>query len=295
MNGCKHLAHDLDLDRLVSEDVRSELINRIVLRSAVSLEKVVHHVDRTLMVLDHPQQEQAIELGPSCFIQFGHFIVSQHTGHQHVMFDTVHFHLHPRGRGVGHRQTSVSQPLLHRSDFIGLADNDPFAQNRNVGARTVRGRPAGHDDGLRVMRNHARHEGDVGIALLEPRVREFLKTYQQEPQVTIQPLFHVAVSGQVRTPNLFLVPPSSSVAQVIAMAGGPTDHGRMNRVRLVRTDTEVVLDLAHASPSSASMLVHSGDQVWVDPQLSVMRDYVFPAAGIISAAAFLTRVIVYKR
>ena len=142
---------------------------------------------------------------------------------------------------------------------------------------------------------HALRVGDVGIALLEPRVREFLKTYQQEPQVTIQPLFHVAVSGQVRTPNLFLVPPSSSVAQVIAMAGGPTDHGRMNRVRLVRTDTEVVLDLAHASPSSASILVHSGDQVWVDPQLSVMRDYVFPAAGIISAAAFLTRVIVYKR
>src|SRR5439155_17694524 len=59
----------------------------------------------------------------------------------------------------------VTQPLLHRSDFVSLADNDPLAQNTDVGARAVRGRPTCHDDRLRVMRNHAGHEGDVGVAV----------------------------------------------------------------------------------------------------------------------------------
>jgi hypothetical protein len=51
---CEHLAHDLDLDRLVGKDVRSELVNHIVLRGAKSFEEVVHHIDRTLVMFDHP-------------------------------------------------------------------------------------------------------------------------------------------------------------------------------------------------------------------------------------------------
>src|SRR4030095_8283452 len=48
---------------------------------------------------------------------------------------------------------------------VSLADNDPLAQNSDVGARPVRRRPPGYDDRLRVMRNHAGHEGDVGVAV----------------------------------------------------------------------------------------------------------------------------------
>src|SRR5437867_4312640 len=164
-NRCKHPAHDFDLDGLIGEDIRSKLINRVVLRSAVSLEEIVHHVDRTLVVLDHPEQEQPVEFPTSGLVQFGHFLVAEHSRHQHVMFNAVHFHLHPCGRCVGHGEAAVTQPLLHRSNFVSLADNDPLAQNSDVGARSVRGRPVGHEDRLRVMRNHAAHEGEVGVAI----------------------------------------------------------------------------------------------------------------------------------
>src|SRR5262245_49638301 len=77
----EHLLHDSDLDRLVREYVRGKLVNRIVLGGAVGLEEIVHHIDRALMVFDHPDEEQAIELCASRLLQFGHFLVSQHSRH----------------------------------------------------------------------------------------------------------------------------------------------------------------------------------------------------------------------
>ena len=59
----------------------------------------------------------------------------------------------------------VAQPLLHRRDLVALPDDDPFAQDRDVLTGTVGRRPARHDDRLRVMRNHAGHELDVGVAV----------------------------------------------------------------------------------------------------------------------------------
>ena len=57
---------------------------------------------------------------------------------------------------------------LHHRDLVALADDDALAEDRDVLARAVRRRPAGHDDGLRVMRNHARHEFHVGVAVRKP-------------------------------------------------------------------------------------------------------------------------------
>jgi len=45
----------------------------------------------------------------------------------------------------------------------------------------------------------------VPLVVVEQRVRALLKTYVSEPQVTVQPLIHAAVSGEVRQPGLLLV------------------------------------------------------------------------------------------
>ena len=63
---------------------------------------------------------------------------------------------------------AIAQPGLHRGDLVALADDDALAEDRDVLARAVRRRPAGHDHGLSVMRNHARHEFDVGVAVGQP-------------------------------------------------------------------------------------------------------------------------------
>ena len=60
---------------------------------------------------------------------------------------------------------AIAQPLLHHRDLVALPDDDALAQDRDVLAGAVRRRPARHDDRLRVMRNHAGHELDVGVAV----------------------------------------------------------------------------------------------------------------------------------
>src|SRR5262249_56746547 len=54
----EHFGHPLDLNGLIGVDVGRESKHGLVLRRAVRLEQHVHHVDRSLVVLDHAAQEQ---------------------------------------------------------------------------------------------------------------------------------------------------------------------------------------------------------------------------------------------
>lgn len=134
----------------------------------------------------------------------------------------------------------------------------------------------------------------VPLAVVEQRVQELLRTYVAEPRVTMQPLIRVAVSGEVRQPGLVLVAPTTSLAQVVALAGGPTERGEMSRVRLVRDTRQMVLDLSGASSVPAPLHARSGDQLWVDRQVSLLRDRAAPIASLASAVALVTY-YVFKR
>jgi len=134
----------------------------------------------------------------------------------------------------------------------------------------------------------ALHVSGVPLSEIEGDVHEFLKSYVVEPQVAVQPLLHVGVSGEVKAPSVVLVPPRTSLAQVVAMTGGPTERGAMNRVRLVRDDHQFVIDLSGTARSGQPMDVRSGDQVWVDRQTSMLRDHVAPLASVAAAIAAAT-------
>ena len=76
-------------------------------------------------------------------------------------------HLHPvMGRvGCGHDLAAVTQPVAHELDLVALGDDLALAENAHVRPRTVRCRPAGNQDRLGVVRDHARHEIDVGLTV----------------------------------------------------------------------------------------------------------------------------------
>ena len=112
-----------------------------------------------------PIEEQPIELRSSRAVERGHLLVGQHAGHQHVVLDAVH--LHPWRVDVA---SGTGWPRS-RSHFCIIAISSRWAttmRSQRIAtscARAVRRRPAGHDDRLRVMRNHAGHEIDVGVAV----------------------------------------------------------------------------------------------------------------------------------
>jgi len=137
----------------------------------------------------------------------------------------------------------------------------------------------------------------TGIPLteVEGRLREFLGHYLSNPTFDIQPLMRVIVAGEVRQPNIPTVPPGTSVAQVIAIAGGPTDRGRLDDVLLVRDNSTQRLDLTRPDANAPRIEVHSGDQIVIPRRRNLMQDVISPASSVLGAVAAITAVIIQLR
>lgn len=131
----------------------------------------------------------------------------------------------------------------------------------------------------------------IPLTAVEDRLRTFLTRYTTNPQFVIQPLVKVIVGGEVRTPNVLSVPPETTVSQAVVLAGGPTDRGRLDRVRLLREGQEIALDLSRANSDAASLQIRSGDQILVARSTNAFRDYFGPAASAIAAVAGIVNIV----
>jgi polysaccharide biosynthesis/export protein len=84
-------------------------------------------------------------------------------------------------------------------------------------------------------------------------------TVQDGDTVYVPPKQNVYVSGQVRNPGAYPIGQQTTLRQVLALAGGPTEFGAINRVRILRSEngkeTEIKVEL--------NDLVKPGDTVVV--------------------------------
>lgn len=136
---------------------------------------------------------------------------------------------------------------------------------------------------------------DVPLSVAEGRVKTFLTTYETNPSFAFEPLLRVTVSGEVTRPNLYSLRPETSVAQAVAMAGGPTARARVDKVRLMRDGATTLVDLSRPESGLAQTRVRSGDQIQLDVRRSVFRDYVTPALTLTGAGAAIINVILRAR
>ena len=102
-----------------------------------------------------------VELDAARRVELRHLRVGEHAGHHHHVLHAAHHHLHAERVGLGHRLISVLQPRLHQPDLGRLSERDASAEDLERLARAVRRGPTGHLHGLRVVGDHAGHEGDV--------------------------------------------------------------------------------------------------------------------------------------
>jgi len=127
---------------------------------------------------------------------------------------------------------------------------------------------------------------------VEAEVRALLARYDAEnPQFVIEPLLQVSVGGEVRQPNLYRLPPETTIAQAVALAGGATDRGRLDRVRLFRGGEEIRIDLTRPEAGLAQEPIRSGDQLYVDRKVSIWREYIAPGGSITAAIVTLIGVL----
>lgn len=133
----------------------------------------------------------------------------------------------------------------------------------------------------------------VPFATVEERVRAFLAKFDANPAFVVSPLLRVFVGGEVRVPNVYNVPPGSSLAQLIALAGGPTERGQIEKVTLSRHQRRETFDLTLADAPGATLEVRSGDQIVVERRRSVFTDIIVPSASLLAAAAALTNIFLH--
>ncbi|HET9982418.1 MAG TPA: polysaccharide biosynthesis/export family protein [Longimicrobiales bacterium] len=137
---------------------------------------------------------------------------------------------------------------------------------------------------------------DVRIAgvpadTVEARVRQFLSRYEENPRFVVEPLLRVAVGGEVRQPSLYAFAPEVTVANAIARAGGATERGRLDRVRVLRGGRELRVDLTRSDGGLGSERVRSGDQIVVGRRRDVFREVIGPTASLAGAAAAIANIL----
>ena len=136
----------------------------------------------------------------------------------------------------------------------------------------------------------------VGIPMadVETLIRGVIGKIENAPFV-IEPLLRVSVEGEVRLPSVYSLRPETSVAQAIALAGGPTLDARVDKVRLIRSDRETLVDLRQAASGATHTMIRSGDRIVVERNRAVFRDIITPAVTILGATAAVVSVILYNR
>lgn len=130
----------------------------------------------------------------------------------------------------------------------------------------------------------------VPFATVDQRLRAFLARFDANPAFVVSPLLRVFVGGEVRAPNVYNVPPGSTVTQLIALAGGPTERGNLERVMVTRAQQRETFDLTMANAPGATREVRSGDQVVVARRRNVLTEIIVPAASMIGAAAAILNI-----
>lgn len=130
----------------------------------------------------------------------------------------------------------------------------------------------------------------VPVAVAKQRLRTLLVAYEQELQLTIEPLFPVTVAGEVRAPNLYRLSSGTTVAQAVGVAGGATDRGRLDRVRVIRGSSELTFNLTTQSAQTAR--IASGDQVLVGRRsdFNFVSDLLLPLTSVTGAVAAVINV-----
>lgn len=133
----------------------------------------------------------------------------------------------------------------------------------------------------------------IGVPMQEVanRLRNFLKTYQSDPQIVVMPLLHVTVAGEVGKPSLYNLPRGTSIGEAIALAGGPSADGNIRKVSLFRDNREIKIDLQSPLNAWASAPIQSGDAIIVNHRGSFWRDIFVPLVTLTGTVAAIVNLI----
>ena len=112
------------------------------------------------------------------------------------------------------------------------------------------------------------------------------QVYLRNPSIDVTLLRRITILGAVRTPGLYPVDPTTTVADALALAGGTTPQGNPDKVDLVRGGTRITARLARQTRLVDSP-IQSGDQIFVHERSWVSRNSSVVAAAITASVGLI--------
>ncbi len=124
--------------------------------------------------------------------------------------------------------------------------------------------------------------GEIEVAgqtmeTITAEVRRRLGQFFNAPFVTVSLQFSIAVLGEVRGAGLYPVDPTLTVLDIVAMAGGPTENGNINKIRLLRAGQTMDLRFEPDEVGGLTLQavgLRSGDQVYVTRRAFTRQDVI---------------------
>jgi protein involved in polysaccharide export with SLBB domain len=128
----------------------------------------------------------------------------------------------------------------------------------------------------------------IPVSMLKERIASFLRNFQREPQLDVEPLFKVSVGGEVRSPNVLFLPPETTIMDAVARAGGVTEHGNANSITVLRDGRRLSFTVNGTRSRQDTQTIQSGDQISVAKRRNVLGGI----APIVGFAASVVSIIV---
>jgi protein involved in polysaccharide export with SLBB domain len=110
--------------------------------------------------------------------------------------------------------------------------------------------------------------------------------YLRDPAVDVTVLRRITVLGAVRTPNVYHVEPTMTVADALALAGGAAPEGKVDEVELRRKDRGPAVKLTRGT-RLADTPIRSGDELYVPERSWFSRNAGLVFGGIGTALSVL--------
>jgi protein involved in polysaccharide export with SLBB domain len=134
---------------------------------------------------------------------------------------------------------------------------------------------------------------DVPLDRLRDTLTAQYQVHLRNPSINITPIRRVTVLGEVQRPGLYGADPTLALAGLVALAGGATPQGSLNRIRIVR-DGAVLRERVGAGETLTSADVRSGDQIIVDQKSWFARNTTFLVSTILTLGGIITSIIVSR-
>jgi protein involved in polysaccharide export with SLBB domain len=118
--------------------------------------------------------------------------------------------------------------------------------------------------------------------MLIGKYAEFLR----DPAIEVTVRRRVTIVGAVRTPGVYYLDPTMTLADALALAGGAASEGKKNAVELRREGERVPATLGERARIADTPL-RSGDELFVPERSWVSRNFGLVLAGISTATSLV--------